>query len=45
MESKLVTENIDKLVSMSKEELDNIFSLLSLSEIEDLMSKLKEEVE
>lgn len=45
MESKLVTENIDKLVSLSKEELDNIFSLLSLSEIEDLMSKLKEEVE
>jgi len=45
MENKLVTENIDKLVSMSKEELENIFSLLSLSEIEDLMSKLKEEVE
>ena len=45
MENKLVTENIDKLVSMSKEELDNIFSLLSLSEIEDLMLKLKEEVE
>ena len=45
MENKLVTENIDKLVSMSKEELENVFSLLSLSEIEDLMSKLKEEVE
>jgi len=45
MENKLVTENIDKLVSMSKEELERIFSLLSLSEIEDLMSKLKEEVE
>ena len=45
MENKLVTENIDKLVSMSKEELESIFSLLSLSEIEDLMSKLKEEVE
>lgn len=45
MENKLVTENIDKLVSLSKEELDYIFSLLSLSEIEDLMSKLKEEVE
>ena len=45
MENKLVTENIDKLVSMSKEELENIFSLLSLSEIEDLMSKLKEEVD
>jgi len=45
MENKLVTENIDKLVSMSKEELERIFSLLSLSKIEDLMSKLKEEVE
>ena len=45
MENKLVTENIDKLVSMSKEELEKVFSLLSLSEIEDLMSKLKEEVE
>lgn len=45
MENKLVTENIDKLVSMSKEELEGVFSLLSLTEIEDLMSKLKEEVE
>lgn len=45
MENKLVTENIDKLVSMSKEELENVFSLLSLTEIEDLMCKLKEEVE
>ena len=45
MENIFTTENIDKLVSMSKEELENVFSLLSLSEIEDLMSKLKEEVE
>lgn len=45
MENKLVTENIDKLVSMTKEELERVFSLLSLSEIEDLMLKLKEEVE
>lgn len=45
MENKIVTENIDKLVSLSKEELDKVFSLLSLSEIEDLMLKLKEEVE
>ena len=45
MEKKLVTENIDKLISMSKEEIEKVFSLLSLSEIEDLMSKLKEEVE
>lgn len=45
MENKLVTENIDKLVSLSKEELEGVFSTLSLTEIEDLMSKLKEEVE
>jgi len=45
MENKLKTENIDKLVSLSKEELDNLFKELSLSEIEDLMSKLYEEVE
>lgn len=45
MEDKLITENIDKLVSLSKEELENVFSLLSLTEIEDLMYKLKEEVE
>lgn len=44
MESKIVTENIDKLVSMPKEELEKVFSTLSLSEIEDLMQKLKEEV-
>ena len=45
MENKLVTENIDKLVSLSKEELEKVFATLSLTEIEDLMSKLNEEVE
>lgn len=45
MENKLVTENIDKLVSLSKEELEKVFQSLSLTEIEDLMSKLNEEVE
>lgn len=45
MESKIKTENIDKLVSMSKEELEKIFSELSMTEIEDLMFKLHEEVE
>ena len=45
MENKLVTENIDKLVALSKEKLESVFSTLSLTEIEDLMSKLKEEVE
>lgn len=44
MDSKIVTENIDTLVSMPKEELEKVFSTLSLSEIEDLMQKLKEEV-
>ncbi len=44
MDSKIVTENIDKLVSMPKEELEKVFSTLSLSEIEDLMQKLNEEV-
>ena len=37
--------NIDKLVSIPKEDLEKIFSELSMSEIEDLMSKLHEEVE
>lgn len=45
MESRLKTENIDKLLSLTKEELEKIFEQLSLSEIEDLMSKLYEEVE
>ena len=45
MENKLKTEYIDKLLSLSKEDLEKIFSELSLSEIEDLMSKLHEEVE
>lgn len=44
MDSKIVTDNIDKLVSMPKEELEKVFSTLSLSEIEDLMQKLNEEV-
>lgn len=42
---KVMTENIDKLVSIPKEDLEKIFSELSMSEIEDLMSKLHEEVE
>lgn len=45
MENKLVTENIDKLLTISNEKLEKIFNELSLSEIEDLMSKLHEEVE
>ena len=38
------TEYIDKLLSLSKEELEKVFSELSLSEIEDLISKMNEEV-
>lgn len=41
---KIKTENIDKLVSLKEDELEKIFSELSMSEIEDLMSKLHEEV-
>lgn len=45
MENKLKTEYIDKLISLSQEDLKKVFEELSLSEIEDLMSKLNEEVE
>ncbi len=38
-------EYIDKLLSLSKEELKEIFSELSLAEIEDLISKMNEGVE
>lgn len=38
-------EYIDKLLSLSKEELKEIFSELSLTEIEDLISKMNEGVE
>lgn len=40
----LKTEYIDKLLSLSKEDLEKVFSELSLSEIEDLISKMNEEV-
>ncbi len=35
-------KELEKLLSLSKEELEKIFSQLSLSEIEDLLEKLKE---
>lgn len=38
-------EYIDKLLSLSKEELKEIFEGLSLNEIEDLISKMNEGVE
>ncbi len=34
--------NLDKITSLSNEELNNIFSQLSASEIEDLITKINE---
>ena len=45
MSTDIKTEYIDKLLSLPKEDLEKVFSELSLSEIEDLISKLKEGVE
>lgn len=35
-------KNLEKLLSLSKEELEKIFSQLSMTEIEDLLNKLNE---
>lgn len=35
-------DNIEKLLSLSKEELEKIFSQFSMTEIEDLLNKLNE---
>lgn len=35
-------ENLKKILSLSKEELEKIFSQLSMTEIEDLLNKLDE---
>ena len=37
-----VSNNLDKILSLSKDELEKIFSQLSIKEIEDLLSKLNE---
>ncbi len=37
-----VNNNLDKLLSLSKDELQKIFSQLSVIEIEDLLEKLNE---
>lgn len=37
-----MNESLKKILSLSKEELEKIFSQLSLSEIEDLLNKLNE---
>ncbi len=34
--------NLEKLLSLSKEELEKIFSQLSMTEIEDLLNRLNE---
>ena len=35
-------KNLEKILSLSKEELEKIFSQLSVEEIEDLLNKLNE---
>ena len=45
MDREFKTESIDKILSLSKEDLKEVFDELSLSEIEDLMLKVKERVE
>ena len=45
MDRELKTDSIDKILSLSKEDLKEVFDALSLSEIEDLMLKVKERVE
>ncbi len=37
-----VNKNLEKILSLSKEELEKIFSQLSMTEIEDLLNKLNE---
>ncbi|MBQ1812841.1 MAG: hypothetical protein II119_02710 [Bacilli bacterium] len=45
MDREIKTEYVDKLLSLTKEELEGIFNELSLSELEDLISKINEGVE
>lgn len=45
MDRELKTDSIDKILSLSKEDLKEVFDELSLSEIGDLMLKVKERVE
>ena len=45
MDRELKTDSIDKIFILSKEDLKEVFDELSLSEIEDLMLKVKERVE
>lgn len=45
MEEALKNENLDKILSLSKEELEKIFSQLTATEISDLLDKLNEVTE
>jgi len=40
-DKKEMSSNLKKLLSLSKEELEKIFSQFSITEIEDLLNKLK----
>lgn len=42
MDESLKSEKLDKLLSLSKEELNKIFAQFSLSEMEELLNKLNE---
>lgn len=42
MEELEMSEGLNKLLSLSKEELNSIFSKLSVKEIENLLNKLNE---
>ncbi len=44
MESNNSNSNLDKLLALSKEELEAIFRQLSLEEIDNLLTKLNEVV-
>ncbi len=42
MNETYANKNLEKILSLSKEELEKIFSQLSMEEIEDLLNKLNE---
>lgn len=42
MDEKKANKNLARILSLSKDELEKIFSQLSMKEIEDLLNKLNE---
>lgn len=42
MDGTNANKNLEKILSLGKEELEKIFSQLSVEEIEDLLNKLNE---